>query len=287
MSEKFPFEKYIGGHITLDNSVPEHYTFQCYLTSNRAHYTDKRIDYWKESGIHFKSDSKRIVHASYVTYPWSEKDDTYHKSIEDIKIGSECANVVGIQYFLVHLSKEYHFAKDFPKRVSECLKAIQQPCILIFELVGSSTKLVSEGKLPQLPVDRLYECSKVIENVNKGLDWGFCLDTAHLFIQGQPLTTYEDVENLIKSSKRFPVKAIHFNGSKWGFKSGRDEHAVISSNRDNIWSEDDSGVYRLLKWIEKDEIPSILERPSKMRIKDHKKEMEILRNIYIKNSKKY
>ena len=137
---------HIGGHIPISSSgdipsllpgITNDTTFQCFLHSRQAHYTEARVNKWKLSKIHFAGDTPRMVHASYVTFPWSVKQDTRQKSILDIRYTSEAANLLNIQYLNVHLSKELYLVPEFEKSIADCLVALAPPCTLLFENVGN------------------------------------------------------------------------------------------------------------------------------------------------------
>lgn len=286
------FRNLVGGHIRLDADIHPDIMFQCFLTNNHGHFAESRIESWTESGIRFTGGPRRIVHASYVTYPWSSEEETHSKSIADIGYASRCANIVGLWGLNVHLPKEYHLSVDFERRIEETLLACEKPCKLLFEITGSSTSYVSLGKLPTLPIDRMRACQSVIERVAKRVsredDWGFCFDTAHAFVQGQPLSTSEDISGLINGAREVRISAVHLNGSRHPFKSGRDQHSVIGSVSDFIWGttcppESDgkgcSGLGPLLRWIVDNDVPTVLERPGMSAPSDYEPELSRLYDI--------
>lgn len=298
-------KRIIGGHIRLDPGISGELTsrlladtmFQCFLTNTHGHFAESRVQAWTESGIRFADSAakaakaakavgevKRIAHASYVTVPWSSSEETRAKSVMDIDIASRCVNLLGMWGLVVHLPKEYHLSRGFEQRVEQCLRACQPPCCLLFELTGNSTSLVTRGQLPQLPIERIRQCQEVIERVAAATNiddrWGFCFDTAHAFVQYQPLTTAADARSLIEaiespaaasaaasaasaaaSAKPLRIMAIHLNGSKHPFGSGRDQHEPAGSPFDHIWGRDSSGLAVLVEWIMRRRIPTVLEVP--------------------------
>lgn len=264
----------IGGHIRLEPSTPRDSMFQCFLTNSHGHFAESRVRAWSAFGVRYGPDIKRIAHGSYVTFPWSSKKETYEKSLADIRYASRCVNALGMWGLNIHLPKEYHISVDFENRVAACFAECELPCVLLFEIVGSSTRLVSEGKLPPLPIHRMRECQVVIERVARRMHrenhWGFCFDTAHAFVQGQPLSSADDVASMLACVEDMSAKdeakggvrisAIHLNGSKWPFKSGRDQHTHAGGADDHIWGEDSTGLRALLQWIVRNKIPTVLER---------------------------
>ncbi len=222
-----------------------------------------------------------MVHASYVTFPWSTKEETHAKSIQDIQYASRCANILGIWGLNIHLPKEYHLSTGFEERIAECFLACEPPCVLLFEIVGSSTLYVSQGKLPALPIQRMKACQVVIDRIAKGMkkkvDWGFCFDTAHAFIQGQPLTTSDDIQRFFADAEGVNIIAIHLNGSLHPFRSGRDQHAITASVFDYIWGKDSSGLITFLRWIVENKTPTILERSGSREEQNYEQEIN---NLY-------
>jgi endonuclease IV len=129
----------------------------------------------------------------------------------------------------------------------------------------------------------MYECQVVIGEVAAKIrrqnDWGFVFDTAHAFVQGQPLTSAKDVETFLEDAKRVRISAIHLNGSKYPFRSGRDVHAPAMSTHDYIWGSDSSGLALLLDWIMQKDIPAILECPGWSEVGDYKDQRSQLKRL--------
>jgi deoxyribonuclease-4 len=259
---------HIGGHVKLDeSSISQADTFQCFLHNNRAHFTPIMVDKWIESGIKFNPEEggKRVAHASYVTYPWSIEETTWHRSIQDVKIISQCANVLGIHFENVHFPRNLHLDQYFAKRFPECMSVLEPPCILVLENIGIKPN-VEAGLGP--PVEWIKQAASMMRKLwpmgKDGKQWGICLDTAHLFATGQPITTEAEMNALTGALDEadVPVKLFHLNGSKSIFNSGIARHADTGSIFDNIWGKDRSGLKRLLEWAMKKRVPLILERPS-------------------------
>lgn len=292
----------IGGHITLTlessgsvklvEGVSDETVFQCFLHNRQAHYTEARLNTWKShlpllgssSGPLFKSGTPRIVHASYVTVPWSKKEGTSEKSILDIRYASRAATLVGIQYLNVHLSKEMFLMDGFVQLISAMFAELDAECTLLFELSGnlpSTAKRLEFEKMGlKTPMQRLRRTGEVIGKLAGDKKWGLCLDTAHAFVTGQKLSSTENVKALIADAS--DVKAIHLNGSLSKYNSGRDLHAPTRSEKDMIWGVESSGLKELLLWAREKQIPIILERGSEeglLTVKQYEKEIASLRKL--------
>lgn len=278
---------YLGGHVYLDETIPEDFSFQCFLHNNRAHFTPIMIQKWTDRGIRFETTTKpplaqRMVHASYPTYPWSSKESTHTDSINDVAIISKCANIIGIQYEVVHFSRNLHLDPTFEERFVECMSVLSPPCVLLFENIGIKPNVEGTIGTPiELVANAVNLMEKLWPNGKKGRQWGICLDTAHMFATGQQLTTKEDMEKVLSicDKNSMPVKAIHLNGCRSDFNSGIDLHTGVGSPLDNIWRKDKSGVKRLLEWVRDKQLVAILERPKFDRPSHYDGEIGMLKKL--------
>jgi len=256
----------IGGHIELTMDYPIDFPFQCFLTNSHGHYAESRVEHWKNTKIHFDDDIYRVVHLSYVTYPWGLPSETRTRSLADIRFASTCANIMGFDGIVLHLSKDYHMIEDFETVIRACFAELQPPCRLYFEPIGNTPSI----DMPDLPIDRMLECQEAIDRVST--NWSYCFDTAHAFIQGQPLTTAADVKAFIDRAPRIGI--IHLNGSKYPIRSGRDSHANIRGKDDFIWGRVHSGLKTFLHWARDNKIPCYLERSGCSQPSDYSAEIK-------------
>jgi len=279
----------IGGHISLTTTydyieaqgLRKSIVFQTFLTNSHGHFGDVSIKRWKDSGIKFTSSTPRVAHASYVTFPWSREESTLEKSIKDIEIMSQCANIIGIKYIVVHMNRNLYKVPNFEKVFERCLSATAKPCILLLENPGSPPN--KDIRPSGLPLDWLLVSKKKLSQVAKRIgrkhDWGFCIDTCHLFVSGQPLTSSDEMKSAITTLNRLPVKLIHLNGSRYPIGSGRDAHAPTEALNDFIWRKDNSGLVELLQWCKGKTLPIILERPGLWRPDHYYPEIKRLREL--------
>jgi len=266
----------IGGHVTLKPDLPDDFTFQCFILNQRFHVTPSTIDKYK-TFPKLDGPSFRIVHAGYVTVPWSDKEDVRAKSFVDIERSFPICERIGIPNFLVHLPATVLDEGAFVTQ----LKTIK-------EVHTGSTRFVLEGRaakpgpghvLSHDPIEVFHDYYRIVEKVFDGkIPYGFCLDTAHLFSQGLPLTTKEDAKHFINNIKDLPITVIHLNGNKTNRGCGRDAHAGVGELTDQIWGSDHSGVVEILKWCRAQDIPIILERPHQSFPEDYDNEIALLRH---------
>jgi len=268
--------RFIGGNISLTPDIPDNFPFQCFIGSNHSHLTEEKLAWVGRFGRRFDGKPTRMIHAGYVTYPWAADENTTRRSISDIHHSSVTANRLGIWGLNVHLPKEYHLIDGFHAHLDACFKALEPPCVMLFELVGSSTALVGEGKLPKLPFDRLRECQPFIEEAAKKYrkEWGFCIDTSHAFVQGQRISTANEATESLKMLDLLNVKAMHLNGSKFPFNSGKDQHTGVGFPDDFIWARDATGLVEIVKWGVEKKMPIILERSHQTLPEDYSTEKE-------------
>lgn len=255
----------IGGYIRYEPTLPDSLTFMTFLTNNHAHYLPTRRQSLEDKGakpFSKGSTGRRFVHMSYVTVPSSEEAETAKRSIEDIKIASQLANWLGFEALVVHMPRCMHHSPRFIPNYLRCLKACERPCKLLLE---NMTGCRVDSRLPLEVLKDTQDAldGAVAERKHTGkelAEWEFCLDTCHLFAEGQPMTTEADARQFIRQASALRVGLIHLNGSMHPFLSRRDQHCRTMSHRDMIWGKDVSGLRLLMRhWIGT-RTPIILER---------------------------
>jgi endonuclease IV len=97
---------------------------------------------------------------------------------------------------------------------------------------------------------------------------GFCVDTAHLFASGINITEQSTAKAYLEDIQALerPI-TVALNDQVYGFGKGRDQHASLCHG--SIWGKfldfdtpklKKSGLYEFVKFIDKFQIPTILER---------------------------
>lgn len=262
----------LGGHVKLDEIYNAKFATQCFITNNRAHMTSSRLANLKTSKRPFDGDLPRIAHCSYVTRPWSPNLQPREESIRDIQLATEACKHLNIQYYLVHLPITVESELFF----TNCVKQFEPSCTLLFEIDSHNPNAKTHG-LTMEPCNLLIKYNNLLSHSLD--DYGICLDTAHMFARGIPLTTAKDVKVMFAKFHSLPIKAIHLNGNKREFGSGSDVHTGIGEPDDYIWSKDMSGAIEIIKWGFKNKVPIILERKGLLALGDYQNERTTLLNV--------
>lgn len=249
---------YISLHPYKEITIPDDVPFQCFIHSPHGHPSKGEktvIERWTSSIHKFKNDTPRIIHCSYVTVPWNFKKESQELSLRDIYTSSHCANIIGIQNYLIHLPSLSLYESDehFSEVVEKCFENLEDPCTLLFENDAHHHGWEILGKMRDLIL-------KIQKEKFKNKKWGFCFDTAHAFASGIPLTTSKEAQMCIKKLESFPIKLVHLNGNLRKFNGGIDKHTLPSSSTDLIWSDDVSGLKVIMNWCVAKEIPMIVEQ---------------------------
>ena len=269
----------VGGHVTLVSDIPPKEIFQCFIMNPRARIPITRLKKIKETITPFKSKTFKIAHAGYVVAPWSKDEAISAKSIVDIGLSSMICKYLNISYYLIHLPATILDMDEFTAILKKIRDAVEKPIVMVFEIVAAKpTKLDCIGGPP---LERLHKVNAAIESIFGKGEYGLCIDTAHVFGLGVPLTTAEDAMTFIKSVDPLPVSVLHFNGNAYTLGRGKDKHGDIAGVTDNIWSSDSSGARVVLKWAIGKNIPVILERHGRSSIEDYIPERVFLQTLLV------
>ena len=156
-----------------------------------------------------------------------------------------------------------------PKMMKSVLRVIsyyafQYNVKIIFENIPA--KICPENKGSNYShgkdLNKLYN---VINKIFKS-EWGFCIDTAHLWSSAIPISTKADQNKWFKSLKKETLEKItliHLNGSSYKtWNKNRDMHVIPMSKDDDIYNSENiknSGVTAIVNFAKQRNIPIILE----------------------------
>jgi len=129
---------------------------------------------------------------------------------------------------------------------------------------------------------KLSKLFHIIHKIDKDHPFGLCIDTAHIWTSGNNISTYNGAKRWFTELMYAPYIPppnrilIHLNDSARELGRGPDKHAPLTHGY--IWGEyktrnelKKSGLYFILQFSEKYNIPIILERGDKnMLIEDYK-----------------
>jgi endonuclease IV len=91
----------------------------------------------------------------------------------------------------------------------------------------------------------LNKLTKKLKKHNFNFRWGYCLDTAHIYVSaGNSLSNVGSREYIsaFDAQTLKKIKLIHLNGSISRIASGDDRHAFPFASDDNIWQGNESGI---------------------------------------------
>ncbi len=233
---------------------------QFYLTLSRKWEVDKiskkKIELFKDAWE--KSNVKEVVaHIPYLVNLVSENETTKEKSIKRMVSEIERANILGVNYLILHPgSSGKQDKKDAIKILKKGFDKIfskRDPGnvnILIETMPGQGSSLGSS----------FQEIAEILFALNNDKIFGVCFDSAHIFEAGHDITredgygkTFKEFEKHIPIKK---IKAFHLNDSKTDIGSKVDRHEHIGKGKIGL------GFFKkLLNDKRFKDIPKILETP--------------------------
>ena len=229
--------------------------------------------YIKKSGI------RVIAHSSYAAVPWSGNPEAIEYIKQEIKV---CINA-SIEGIVLHLPK-----KD-PSVVIKYLKKLDKFLLSLKNYSSNSKNLNHSSNFtlyletpafvppkndnqPKLDYSTPENLNKLFALIKKELEYkhySLCIDTAHLWVAGEDMQSYEGAKKWFTGIKIKNQIIIHLNDSARAKGTGPDKHAALTKGK--IWNKEHGGLSFILEYAKKQKIPLILERPNNdMLIDDYK-----------------
>lgn len=225
-----------------------------------------------------KNDYNLFVHSSYVSSLKLNGD--HKKGIAQIKSQLKICDFIESDGLIVHLSKQ---------NINDTIESIK-----LIELNDYKTKIYLENRViihneDECSIelcDSIFsdECSefnhpkqinKLYNNLkNNNINVGICIDTAHLWVSGISIKSKNDMK-LYLSKLKIPNRDLlfHINDSHNELGSYKDHHDNFGSKiwgkykQENNWEE--SGIYYLIKYCIKKNIPMIMESRNEKKYLDN------------------
>lgn len=214
-----------------------------------------------------------FIHSSYLINLSSPDNNTREKSIELLSYELHTADLLGIDYVVLHPGKAVgQDKKTAIKKASEALSYTAKlgkykSGILLENTAGQRGDISSS----------IQDISEIADGAPDGLIKGICLDTCHAYAAGYDIVNAEGLLKLKDETSKYlsplKIKLIHLNDSKKGPSSGVDRHEHIGEGFIGI-----EGFRRILSFPFFKDIPLILETP-KMSEEDDKKNLMKVRKI--------
>jgi deoxyribonuclease IV len=193
------------------------------LLPNKINY-DKVVENTKDIDL--------TVHSSYLSVGiWKVLDDTSEGKIKQ--------RVSSIEAQLLSCKKigawglVLHVTKVLPEIVANIMKKYLLPISkktkvkLVLEMVSS--------KASNDTYETPEKINRLTDLIGEG-NWGWCVDTAHLWGAGVDIKEYKQMYNWLDSIKdKKKILMFHLNGSSVERGSGKDVHEIPFSPHDKIW----------------------------------------------------
>jgi endonuclease IV len=198
-----------------------------------------------------------FVHSTHLSKPFKQSKSIINHIKEQMDISKQI-NALGL---IVHLPKAE------PIIIVDTYKLFMDNSVkIIFETpaLKPDNKKDANSSTYCSPENLNYLFDKLIEA--KCINFGLCIDTAHLFSSGINITNKCDAEKWLADFKHHKyIKLFHLNGNMTDLGSGKDKHAIPLSIDDKIWNKfnstniKDSGLIVFIKFAIKLNIPMIME----------------------------
>jgi deoxyribonuclease-4 len=224
--------------------------------------------YSKTSGI-----EPVFIHSSYLINLSSPDNNTREKSIELLSYELHTADLLGIDYVVLHPGKAVgQDKKTAIKKASAALfytaKLGKYKSGILLENTAGQTGDISAS---------FQDMAEISGGAPDGLIKGICLDTCHAYAAGYDIAGASGLEQLKAEITKYlsplKIKLIHLNDSKKGLSSGVDRHEHIGEGSIGI-----EGFKRILSFPFFKDIPLVLETP-KLSEEDDKRNLKKVRMI--------
>lgn len=196
-----------------------------------------------------------FIHGAYIDTPWSKSNKACDNIVREMKMAKTC----GAKGVVVHLSKEAH-GENLKWVLNYVNDKIHHTDVILYLEVNTAKSSPFTFETPE----KLHALFNTVSTIQLDYQVGLCLDTAHLFSCGTPLSHISDSEPWFKKlmeglDRNIPLM-IHLNDSRSTLGSGKDQHQQLCLGA--IWDklDDDCGLKSVLEWTQAYDVPIILER---------------------------
>ena len=214
---------------------------------------------------------KVIAHSSYVASPWNGNPAAITYIKKEINV---CCNA-GISGLVVHLPK-----KDSKTVIKYLTKLdLDEEIHAHFTIYLETPAVIPKETYYETP-EKINALFKEIHDAKFKLQYGICVDTAHIWTSGESIQSYESAKEWFSKLKVDKIM-IHLNDSARPLGTGPDKHESLMKGY--IWRDyrlptivdkynlqssnkhkkiDECGIHAILEFAKENSIPIILERPS-------------------------
>jgi deoxyribonuclease-4 len=254
---------------TLNNKYFNKLNFIQIFVSPSINYLDKSYD--KILLCIKKNKINIVVHASY-TINLALQWDTHSWWIQQFIIEIEKAEQLNAYAIVIHTGKQLNLS--ISQSINNMYSALlyihnatinnEKVKILIETPAGQGTETLTDIQ------DFCIFINKFYKHPNKSVQkrFGICIDTCHLFVSGHDIRTKKNINKIFNIIDTIvgidKIKLCHINGAKNNLNEKIDRHSNI--NDGYIGKK---AILTIVKFLNKLEIPMILETPIKYIHKDY------------------
>ncbi len=195
-----------------------------------------------------------FIHSSYLINLASPSRDIRKKSIELLSYEMRMADLLGVDYLVLHPGK------SAGQEMKIAIRHASEGLSMAYKMAEANTGLLLENTAGQRGdiSSTIHLMAEIIDGTPERLVSGVCLDSCHAYQAGYDITTDEGLDGLKNEIRNylFPlnVRLIHLNDSKRGFNLGIDRHQHIGRGKIGV-----NGFKKFLSCFRG--IPLILETP--------------------------
>lgn len=217
-----------------------------------------------------------IAHSSYVAFLWTKekaKEDTYLKFV--LKELAVCKEY-HISGLVIHLPKEGILKQKYIQKIMH--KLINGANKAGGPIIYLETPAIIPMYANYNTADKLSKLFHIIHKLGGSHLFGLCIDTAHIWTSGNDISTYDGAKRWFTELMDAPYIPhnkiiIHLNDSERELGHGPDKHASLTKGK--IWEKyqtrgqlKTSGLFFIMEFAKKYNIPIILERRNKEMLAD-------------------
>lgn len=259
----------IGAHVSIsgsidkavDNALERECTAFQIFTRNPRSWHAKDLDGIDVKNFKEKLQASKIdrfatvAHMPYLPNLSSPDKTTHKKSIDTMIKEMERCSMLGIPYLVAHLGShmdtgEDNAVKKLVDAFSMATNSEKGVMVLLENTAGQKNSVGSDFE----------QLASIFLQLKPAKRFGICLDTCHAFAAGYDLRTDGDV---IKTLDKFDdtigfehLKILHLNDSKGELGCNVDRHEHIGLGKIG-----EKGLSKIIKVMNKKEIPIVLETP--------------------------
>lgn len=232
----------------------------------------------RESVIRFKKLRKEydinplFIHASYLINLASPKKEVIQKSIRLLIEELDMADLLEIEYIILHTGTSQESEEIGRKRAIDALKEVSKKKKWKVKLLIENTA----GERGDIS-SKIKDMAEIIDKTGDPLISGIVIDTCHAFSAGYDIRDEKGVSIFLEEIKNFigldKLKLVHLNDSKRPYNSRIDRHEHLGKGYIGI-----DGLKRFINNPLLIDIPLILETPKKSD-DDDRRNLETLRQI--------